>query len=75
MISFCKLRTLIIKTHQNTSYTFYTYSKVNSIGSSFLQAIVVFSSTLQISDPNYYYAPCAIWLLSHSTNGVKYPKS
>jgi hypothetical protein len=36
------LPTLIIKTHQNTSYTFYTSSRVNSISSSFLQDIVVF---------------------------------
>jgi hypothetical protein len=47
IISFVKLLTLIMKNHQNTSHTFYTYSKVYSIGSSFLQVIVVFVITLQ----------------------------
>jgi hypothetical protein len=41
IIPFAKLPTLIMRNHQNTSHTFYTYSKANSISSSFLQVIVV----------------------------------
>jgi hypothetical protein len=35
MIPFARLLTLILKIHQNTSHTFYSYSKVKSISSSF----------------------------------------
>jgi hypothetical protein len=44
-----------MKNHQNTSHTLYTYSKVNSIGSSYLQAIDVLFET-----PCKYQVPIPI---------------
>jgi hypothetical protein len=60
MFPSAKLSILMMKKHQNTSHTFYTYPKVNSTSSSYLQAIVVLIEHLAKMNPNSYWALCAI---------------
>jgi hypothetical protein len=76
IIPFAKLLTLIMKKPPEYFTHFLHLFKSQLHQFILLQALVVcFLAPCKISSPYSYYAPCAIWLLSHSTNGVKYPKS